>query len=135
MPTSAAAEPDYAQAKAQLKLANLVRTTNARTIRDIANLPYVDGIDAVIEVLENGDEKGPLGALSIGRLLTAPRWMGEERARVVLRSVSIVSGDRRLRQITMRQREQMALHLRYPEALWPGTMLPRLRRERDQADA
>lgn len=133
MPTPTAAVPDRAQAMAALKLANVVRLENAKTVRRIASLPYVDGIDAVIALLEDGDEKGPLGALPIGRLLAAPRWMGEERAHVLLRAVMIASADRRLRQVTMRQREQMARHLRYPESLWPGTMLPRLRRARAAA--
>lgn len=119
MPTSTAAVPERtAQRMASLKLANTVRITNAKALKQIAEKPCVDGIDAVIAILKDGDEKGPIGALPIGRLLTAPRRIGDERMRVVLRTASILSADRRLRQITMRQRRILAAGL---EASAPST--------------
>jgi hypothetical protein len=118
------------QRMAALQLANTVRTTNARTLRGIAGVPMVDGIDQVIALLRDGDEKGPLGSMSIGRLLAAPKGMGTVRATSLLGAASVMSADRKLRRITTRQRMVLAHHLEHPHLLWPETDLYRLRARR-----
>jgi hypothetical protein len=99
---------DADQRQAALKLANVVRTTNAKTLKTIGKLPCRDGLAAVAKLLMEADEKGPAGALKIGRLLMAPRHMGEMRIQGVLHVAGIVSQERALRLLTKRQREVMA---------------------------
>jgi hypothetical protein len=94
-----------------LALANTVRRANHRTAKDIARMPGREGCNTVARLLRDGDEKGPLGAIPIGRLLIAPRQMGEERVQRLLRVAGVMSGDRRLRLLTQRQRDVLAAQM------------------------
>ena len=125
--------PTFDQRMAALALANAVRTSNANTLKRIASMPYLDGIDAVIELLRDADEKGPFGVLTIRRLLLAPAKFGEGKVNDLLRAAGIGTGDRRLRQLTRRQREKLAFHLEHPQTLWPATRIPQQRRARAAA--
>jgi hypothetical protein len=95
---------------AALQFANHVRTTNARTVREIGKLPPRDGCSVVAKLLLGADEKGPIGSLPIRRLLKAPHRMGEARIETVLRRAAVVS-ERPLRMLTRRQREALALEM------------------------
>lgn len=121
------------QQMAALALANAVRTANANTLKGIGAMPYLDGIDAVIGLLRDADEKGPLGVLTIRRLLMSPAKFGEGKVTDLLRAAGIGTGDRRLRQLTRRQRDALVFHLEYPQTLWPATSIPRRRRARAAA--
>lgn len=115
------------QVMGALALANVIRAANAKTMRHISSLPYVKGVDALIDILESGDEQGPLGALPIIRLLKAPRGMGEGKAALLLRTAGVLTGDRKFRQLTRRQRDILVTCLREPRDLWPRSSLPRQR--------
>lgn len=113
------------QRLAALALANMVRTTNARTLREIRRAPYVDGMVHVMDIL-SGDVKGPVGQIPVGRLLLCPRGLGQTKAQKILRAAGIYSGDRRLRQLTPRQRNELVMFLRFPRLLWPHSPIVRI---------
>ena len=58
------------QRMASLQLANHIRTVNARTLREISAMPAIQGVDEVISLLRTADASGPVGALSMYRILT-----------------------------------------------------------------
>lgn len=113
------------QRTAALALANQVRVANARTLKEIRRAPYVDGMVHVMDIL-SGDVTGPVGQIRIGRLLLCPRGLGEGKAQKLLRAAGIYNGDRRLRQLTPRQRNELVLHLRFPRILWPSSPVVRI---------
>ena len=125
--------PTFDKAMSALALANATRITNAKTLKRLGELNTLDGIDALIELLRDGDEKGPLGVIPIRRLLCAVRGLGDGKADNLLHAACIVSGDRKIRKLTRRQREMMAFHLEHPRTLWPGSRLDQRRRERAAA--
>lgn len=110
-----------------LKRANHIRSKNARTIRQIGELSSVEGIDEVVGLLRNAEPGEPICGLPIYRLLTAPRFMGDKKTRQLLRQAEVVSGDRKLRELTQRQRDVIARHLECPELLWPDSLRARRR--------
>jgi len=118
---------DADQRDRALKLANVVRTTNAKTIREIGELSMIDGFDRLIEILRTGDEKGPLGSVKIGRLLGAPKGMGHTKVDTLLRASMLTSGDRRLGRLTTHQRETLAGYLERPDILWAKSVVAKQR--------
>lgn len=95
------------QQQAALQLANEVRVANSHTVRAIKAQPYRDGLRQVADILRAGSDDAT-GRLPIVRLLSAPRHIGQVRVAALLRSAGILSGDRRLRELTRRQRLLLA---------------------------
>ena len=118
-----------------LALANEVRVANGKTLKAIGELSYVDGVDRVISLLLDADVKGPFGSIPIYRLLKAPYHMGDAKVRKLLSAAGVVSGDRKVRQLTVRQRSMLVECLRDPTRVWRGSDLPRQRVLRDRAAA
>lgn len=108
-----------------LALANVVRTANAKTLKEIRRAPYTDGMTHVMDIL-SGDVTGPVGQIKVGRLLLCPRGLGETKAQKLLRAAGIYNGDRRLRQLTPRQRSELTMFLRFPRLLWPSSPVIRI---------
>lgn len=97
-----------AQRMAALELAQKVRCGNARTLNAIKAAPAGDALDAVVTILREAQPGAPVESMPIFRLLCAPRLLGPSKVAVLLRAADIVSGDRRLRSLTVRQRGILA---------------------------
>lgn len=88
-----------------LAKANTVRTTNRNLIVELGGLPRQDAECRVASMLLSS---GSWDALPVYRLLTAPRGIGSAKAALALKSAGVVSGDRRVRELTDRQRRTLA---------------------------
>ena len=113
--------PLVEQRMAALRMANDVRLTNARVRRQVGMLGQRDGMLAVADLLERLDPSA--SAMPISRLLRSVHRLGDRKARRLLNHAGIVSGDRRVDQLTVRQRACLATALRHPTMLWPSTVL------------
>lgn len=93
------------QRDAALAKANTVRTANAQMFAEIRLMPRPEGMARVARMLV---EEGPWEAAPVYRLLTAPQRIGETKAAIMLRAAGVVSGDRRVRDLSPRQRDLLA---------------------------
>lgn len=98
------------QRTAALQRANDVRTANAETMRSIRSQPYLSALRAVADMIEAN--RPPAAAMPIWRVLRAVPKVGDVRVRRWIASAGIWSGDRRLDQLTDRQREHLVKQLR-----------------------
>jgi hypothetical protein len=104
--------PDHEleQRRQALAIANSTRTGIARFRSDTRALPRPQARDAVINVLL---EPGPLlGAMHVRHLLLTIHQVGHAHADAWLKRAGVVSGDRKIRQLTVRQRESLADRVR-----------------------
>lgn len=92
-----------------LRLANEVRCSTAATKRRIAAMPEDDGARIVADGLRGDD----FGAVKIGDLVLAIRWVGAQKAGRLLRAAGIASPDKHVRDLTGRQRLALADLLAY----------------------
>lgn len=91
-----------------LELANVIRCANADLKRGIRNAG-ADAASIVASILVRGDlDFAPPGALRIRALLLAIPGFGERRVRRMLGLAGVFSGDRKLRELTDRQRRIIA---------------------------
>ena len=102
-----------------LHTANIIRVENAALKQQIQALGYIDGCLRVAEILEEPVMPGrlrvidgPAGAIRVGQLLTSVSRLGDMRAGVLCRRAGITSRDRRVRELTARQRTELASGLR-----------------------
>lgn len=96
-----------------LEKANVIRLRGAQRRREIAALTYDAGRFAVADVLDGTDESTPeLEACRISLLLTAVDRIGVQKARTLLRTIDIRFSERRLDELTNRQRVTLAGILR-----------------------
>lgn len=98
-----AAVRDPEQLKAALASANETRSCIAEFKRDTAVLPRHEAVLAVIEAVETRYEER-LGAARVRHLLTAVGGIGDQKARKLLTVSDIYNHDKRLRDLTARQR-------------------------------
>lgn len=89
---------------AALQIANQTRTANAEVLRRIGSLDPQAAVREVARILERPEGAD---ALTVGRLLQAVSGIGPYRAGRILRSSGLRS-DRRLRELTLRQRRLVA---------------------------
>ncbi len=108
-----------------LQHANHVRTANSRLRTDIRGRSQPDGMLYVADLLTN--PVGAVQSMPVGRLLATIRHFGVVRATQVCTYAGVVSMDRRVGQLTERQRDMVAGVLRAPELLWPFGKLARRR--------
>lgn len=107
--------PQWQQA---LTRANNTRFATSAYRRHIATLSREDGSVAVAELLE-GDPPADLASIPIGRLLTTIMSIGHRNLAMLLRHAGIMSAQRRVRELTPRQRLALAYALRNREVLYP----------------
>jgi hypothetical protein len=103
-------DPMLEQRRQALAIANSTRMGIARFRSDIRAMPRPQARDTVINVLF---EPGPvLGAMHIRHLLLAINRVGHTQADSWLKWAGVISGDRPVRQLSVRQRECLANRLR-----------------------
>lgn len=104
----------HEQRMASLDKANYVRTTNSQTWWSIRLLQREEGCECVADLLERFDEDAgdPLGAMPIRRLLLAVPRFGETKMRRYLAHAGVHSGDRKVGQLSDRQRRVIADQMR-----------------------
>lgn len=95
---------DPRQAMEALKIANDVRLRIAEFRRTVASLPQHEGVIAVADAIENRNEETVLGSVRIRHLLLSIDLIGDAKARKMLLLAGIANPDRRLRDLTERQR-------------------------------
>lgn len=97
-----------------LARANAVRAANVQLARDLRRTGHDMQAARILvaEILEGCVEGMPVGALSIGRLLLMMPWFGTVKARRVIADAGVFSFDRRVRDLTCRQRNAVARQLR-----------------------
>ncbi len=106
-----------------LQHANHVRTANSKLRSDLRARSMNDGMLYVADLLT--DPQGAVRSMPVGRLLATIRRFGVVRAMQVCTYAGVVSMDRRVDQLTERQRDMAAGVLRAPELLWPYGKLAR----------
>jgi hypothetical protein len=99
------------QRMSALARANEIRSENAKLSRAIGKLGALDARVKVAEVLLDPDEY--VLAIPVDRLIKCIHGFGGERTAAVLRVAGVV-GQRRVRQLTERQRKVIARALRSP---------------------
>lgn len=100
------------QQRSAIVRANQVRSRNMRTQRDIKALRPGDGRVAVADLLVGYRDGDPIGALSIRRLVLAIRAFGESKFQRLAMHAGIHTGDRKVRELSDRQRLAVADALR-----------------------
>lgn len=108
------------QRQAALRAANKVRFANSQTLKELSSKPFLEALDDLAAILRSPTiASDPAGGLPIRRLLIAPKRFGEGKAQTLLRTAGVMTGDRKVRQLTVRQRGVLADALEHPERLWP----------------
>jgi hypothetical protein len=103
-----------------LALANQVRTRQAKVRRRLRALSSARGVAEVARLIEREDE-GTLG-LTVSQALLSCRGFGPTALRCVCRHAGIVTADRKMRELTDRQRRELVHVLRSPGVLPPRFM-------------
>jgi hypothetical protein len=98
-----------------LKHANRVRLATCDLRREIRALGCVEGRLMVAGLLEGDVEFETAGSMSVWRLVGSISKLGPVAAGGLLRKVGVLSGDRRVRDLSVRQRVLLASMLRGEE--------------------
>lgn len=93
-----------------LEVANLVRISMCERKREIHGVSTVEGLRWIASMLEDGDPV--VGPMPVGKLLFAVRHVGRERVRKWLTAAGVRSEDRKVRELSERQRVVLAGVLR-----------------------
>lgn len=110
------AKPQHMRA---LDLANEVRIERAERKRQIAAMPRPEGMAAAAAIFDDPDEV--TGSLKLLELLSSIDHFGLMKTREIAQHAGVVSVDRRVRDLTPRQRTLIAAVLSRPAILWPST--------------
>jgi hypothetical protein len=97
------------QAMAALDRANAVRVARAELKRSIGSLSPRAAAARLTEILEDPDDVAR--RMSVGTLLSSAKLIGPSKIAVLLRHAAIVSPDRRVGELTERQRRGLILAL------------------------
>ena len=103
-----------------LELANHVRISNARFKETIAALPEPQGRHRVADLLD-GPTDGAHGQLKINQLLKAIDRVGDRGLFEMLRHAGVLNPEKRLRELTPRQRKALVDVLRDKRVLYPSS--------------
>lgn len=103
-----------------LAFANHVRIAAARLKEDIAARSEADGRIMVADLL-SGPVTGPAGHLKINRLLLSIDRVGDQQLRMILRYAGVYNPEKRVRDLTDRQRATLAEVLRIKQILYPAS--------------
>lgn len=115
---SRSAPPKVTQQEEALARANTIRLAQAAFRREVAAMPRLEGMGVVAAALEDPDET--TGAMRLGFVLAAPRRCSLGTAERLLGGVGVGSSDRRVRELTERQRKVLAVALRGPAVAGSG---------------
>ena len=96
---------DPQQAMEALKLANETRSCIAEFRREIASVPRHEGVLKVIEAIELHHADKLLGAAKVMSILVSIDRIGTEKAHKLMLVAQIFNYDKRLRELTGRQRK------------------------------
>lgn len=99
-----------AQRLEALKTANEHRMAGAKVRADLKALSMRDGMLHVAGLLDDPSEG--VGSMRVGHLLSGVRRFAQQKVTVLLRDAGVVSWDRRLRELSVRQRGVLAAELR-----------------------
>lgn len=97
-----------------LGIANEMRYAKADLRREIGALPYNDALRQVADLIEGED--AVIGAFRLAEALSACPKLGAISAGRFVRRIGAVTGDRRVRDLTPRQRASLVAALRDPVA-------------------
>jgi hypothetical protein len=100
--------PQESQPRMALRLANDVRGAVAEFKRDVKVLSQREGLRWVIDAVEHLHDEPLLGAAKVRHLLMAVDRIGEHKARKLLTASQVYDHDKRLRDLTARQRYLLA---------------------------
>lgn len=95
-----------AQRTSALAAANQVRTHCCRFKKDLSGMSQDDAINAAIDLLD--DITRPEAAMPVRHLLYAVPNVKTHKATVILRRADVMNADRRVRDLTLRQRRALA---------------------------
>ena len=101
-----------AQRTEAMAKANHYRSAVSKKRREIAEMPAADAYEALADLIENCDDP----ALLSGRLthwLTAPKFSGQTKANQAIACLNLKKADRRVRDLTPRQRQELASMIRH----------------------
>lgn len=102
-----------------LALANAVRTTLCKLKRDLQGSTLVEAAEYMQTLLSDPERlAGVEGRLRVGHAVLAIPRMGDVTAASVLRKAGILNYNRKLAELTDRQRQALCLELRCRQALW-----------------
>jgi hypothetical protein len=107
-----------AQSMEALAGANEIRIGISRIRRYVEGLPQPLAAVRVADALEHDYDEPAIGAMRAGGLLAAIHRFGPARVRACLRLAGVESADRRVRELSERQRRVIAGQLRLWAAMW-----------------
>jgi hypothetical protein len=105
-------EEQTRQRQGALHAANARRMAISEYKKHIATYPIDEGRVIVADFLVESDTWGELGGIRVGQLLMAISKIGHEKARWYVKAAGIWSGDRRVMDLTERQRYALSCLLR-----------------------
>lgn len=114
---SRSAPPKVTQQQEALARANTIRLAQAAFRREVAAMPRLEGMGVVAAALEDPDET--VGRMRLLPLLGAVRGVTPGLADGVAAHAGVV-GDRRVGELTERQRRVLAVALRSPAGAGSG---------------
>lgn len=100
------------QRKDALAKANQYRFALAKKRREIAAMPMAEGCEELAELIEHTDCPMMLSG-QVSHWLMAPNRAGVQKASQAMACLNIRKADRRLRDLSPRQRQQLAEIVRY----------------------
>lgn len=103
-----------------LQRANEIRIAKAQLRRDLTELSSAEARQRVALLLRSPDDV--VGALQINALVCAVPRVGAGSCRELLRHAGIGDPQRRVRTLTVRQREALAMALEHPRLVRPGAV-------------
>lgn len=106
-----------------LAKANRVRLANAQTYREIRALPAPAAFRRVSGILRA--PRGAECAMRVDALLSAASRIGPSKVAALIALAGVRHADRRLRDLTDRQRRVIATALDHPRRVWPYSRLGR----------
>lgn len=98
------------QAAEALSFANERRCALAEIRARIQALPFEEGCELVASILDQPE--GHEEAFPVGRMLLSVHRFGEQALATALREAGVLTADKKVRQLTERQRRALALVLR-----------------------
>ena len=101
-----------AQRTEAMAKANYYRSAVSKKRREISEMPAADAYEALADLIEHCDDP----ALLSGRLshwLTAPKFSGQTKANQAIACLNLKKADRRVRDLTPRQRQELASMIRH----------------------
>ena len=101
--------PQHMQA---LERAQEKRLGVAQFRRDVNALPFAEGARKVADAIQNDHDGYLTGSARVGHLLRSVRFLGPDKVRTLLGAAGVRNEDKKVRDLTVRQCDEIALRLR-----------------------